>query len=284
MGEPGQMLQHRSAASFMSNRDSTASEMGAPVGLDVGSLVDVARLSGAEQGAVDALPEASRIEALALFQELSTGLFAVRELLAQYNEQVSRAGGAPPSLHEMAAGSEHDLAEDSNPSAMQIGVSSKSAPSPRGHHEPSSFEPSEPSSPVERFKSASGNAALDRARKASAKPGGYAPDAKGPWDILQAEEARDAALAALAAERAARLAREAQLRELGAEVPEFQGADSSSGLDGVFAGLKVGETPPLEKQRSAGEMMQNGVAGAMAAAGGLFSSILPKPDSPPKMG
>ena len=51
--------------------DSMVSEIGVPIG-HAGQLVDVARLSSVEQQAMDALPEASRVEALALFQQLSS--------------------------------------------------------------------------------------------------------------------------------------------------------------------------------------------------------------------
>ena len=232
-----------------------ASEMGVPIG-HAGQLVDVARLSSVEQQAMDALPEASRVEALALFQELSTGLFAVHELLAQYREEVSRAGGAlegaAPGLTR--ASSTYVTAVDVKLvelTASPVVTADGATPSQYG---------------------SAGSAALDRARRANEKPPSGV-EAELMAKVRVAEAAIEESRAALKYERAGRLAAEAKLREMGAEVPEFHGASSSDSLtiDGQLEALKLGSGGEASSKQN---FVQNAVAGAM----GALSSILPKPE------
>jgi len=199
------------------------------------------------------------LEALALFNELSAGLFAVRDLLTQYEEQAAATAGEPSSP------------------VVTLKSSMSKAPDEGAGGETASV-------------STAGSAALDRARKASVKPGAATDDAVLVAELreklrttqLTLEEER----ATLAAERALRLEAEAKLRSLGAPIDVESSMERlrvSSGGERARADtpdIRLGS--PMEGKagspRSAGQFLQNTVAGALAASSEFFQQIVPKPD------
>ena len=293
-GEEGQKLQRRSAADSMhtvhhQSSVHRGSEIGAPVGImHLGpSKVSLETIGDDD----DKLPEASRLQALALFQELSHGLFQVRDLLAQYKaEGAARHGGEePPDVADASNDSlgppPGGLASQSSEIGFSVNPMVGPTPTPMAPlAETSERRTSLEEASEQRKRGDSSETrnqdAIDRARRASAKPGTATLEAQ----LRNAEIALDEARATAAAERAGRLALEAKLRELGVEVPEFRPAPTSSGSldEGSSGSGGGGSTPTLEKQRSAGEMIGSAVNDAMANASALFGGILPKPNSPDK--
>ena len=177
------------------------------------------------------------LEALALSQELASGLSMVKELLEK--------------LHEEDGATANESSRESHVSLWH----QSSRHSEAGHCiDPIGCGASSTSS--------AGSAALDRARAANAMPSAapLAASASDDSAVLReklrvAEAVADEARAEAAMERAGRLAAEAKLREMGIEVPASIGAGGG------------GSTPPsgMPKGRSAGEMV-----------GGFLRGLMPK--------
>ena len=209
------------------------------------------------------LSDDSRIEATALFQELSTGLFAARDLLAQYQQATSGCtSDSVPLAVDEAAGSFCKNSERNARSSEAIsGIAPVGMPSPSvggarrldtpriSSDEMAASSVAETASTV----SSAGSAALDRARRATNKsevsgapalPGGGAAAAEQPFSeqlfsdmrdkLRAAEAAAEEARAVMKAERNGRLTAEAMMRDLGANVPEIAASNSSSAGGSLF--------------------------------------------------
>ena len=215
------------------------------------------------------LPEVDREKALALFHELSNGLYAVKALLEDYDD---------------SAGDEEDSSRMSRPSfvsegagSFSIGDDDYSSRMSRHSEIGGLVHPGGgPGTPADETASVSsaGAAALERARATGGV--GTATGALGNEVIndlreklRQAQQAAHNAAAEANTERSRRLAAEAKLHELGQSPPDYSSMPSLEGLS-----ISDGGPGSLEKKNSAGQAVMDTVG----QVGTFFQNMIPGKD------